>query len=50
MLLCASNEIEGRDASLLEQVTERAEKAIADRFGTGSVSARIRGHVITARR
>ncbi len=44
------NEIEERDASLLEHVTERAKKAISDRFGTGSVSAKIRGHVITALR
>jgi ubiquinone/menaquinone biosynthesis C-methylase UbiE len=42
------NEIEERDADLLEHVTDRATEAIADRFGTGEVSARIRGYVISA--
>jgi hypothetical protein len=42
------NEIEERDADLLEHVTDRATEAIAERFGSGEVSARIRGHVITA--
>jgi len=44
------NEIEERDASLLDRVTDCAESAISDRFGTGHVAARIRGHVITALR
>jgi SAM-dependent methyltransferase len=44
------NEIEARDASLLDRVTDCAESAISDRFGTGHVAARIRGHVITALR
>ena len=42
------NEIEGRDANLLDHATDRAADAIAGRFGTGTVSGRIRGHVITA--
>jgi len=42
------NEIESRDASLLEHVTDRATEAIAARFGNGPVSAMIRGHVVTA--
>ena len=44
------NEIEERDANLLERVTERAAGAISDRFGAGHVTAKIRGHVITALR
>lgn len=44
------NEIEERDADLLDRVTDCAADAIADRFGTGNVEARIRGHVITALR
>jgi len=44
------NEIEERDPSLLEHVTNCATDAIAERFGAGQVEARIRGHVITATR
>ena len=44
------NEIEERDAELLDQVTDRAADAIAERFGSGRVAARIRGHIITATR
>ena len=44
------NEIEERDADLLDHVTDRATEAIAERFGSGRVSAKIRGHVITATR
>jgi len=44
------NEIEERDASLLDRVTDCAADAISDRFGTGDVEARMRGHVITALR
>lgn len=42
------NEIEARDGSLLDHVTERATQAIAARYGSGAVSARIRGHVVAA--
>lgn len=42
------NEIESRDASLLDEITECAAKAIAERFGEGSVSGNIQGHVIVA--
>lgn len=42
------NEIEARDAGLLEAVTERAAAAIASRHGNGEVAGRIRGHVVTA--
>ena len=42
------NEIEARDADLLERVTDNAADAIAARFGSGPVTGRIRGHVITA--
>lgn len=44
------NEIEERGADLLDHVTERAATAISDRFGTGDVAAKMRGHVITALR
>jgi hypothetical protein len=43
-------EIEARDASLLDQVTDKAAEAIAARFGNGPVNAKIRGHVIEAAR
>lgn len=42
------NEIEARDASLLGSVTDRAAEAIAERYGTGPVSAKIQGHVVVA--
>jgi ubiquinone/menaquinone biosynthesis C-methylase UbiE len=42
------NEIEARDASLLDHVTDRATEAIAKRFGNGPVAGKIRGHIITA--
>jgi len=42
------NEIESRDASLLELVTGRATEAIAVQFGRGPVTGRIRGHIVTA--
>jgi ubiquinone/menaquinone biosynthesis C-methylase UbiE len=42
------NEIEARDPTLLEHVTDRASAAIAARFGQGPVSAKIRAHVIDA--
>ena len=44
------NEIEERDAGLLDHVTDRAADANADRYGSGQVAARIRGHIITATR
>ncbi len=42
------NEIEMRDASALERVTEAAAGAIRAAFGDGPVSAKIQGHVVTA--
>lgn len=42
------NEIEARDASLLEHVTDRATSAIAARYGNGPVSAKIQAHIFTA--
>ncbi len=42
------NEIEARDASSLEAVTDRAADAIAARFGPGPVAGIIQGHVATA--
>lgn len=42
------NEIEARDPSLLEFVTECATEAIASRYGSGPVSGKIQGHVVVA--
>jgi SAM-dependent methyltransferase len=43
------NELEARDPKGLEAITDRAEAALAEAFGTGSVSGRIQAHVIVAR-
>ena len=42
------NEIEARDASLLQIATDRAAQAIADRHGEGAVVGKIQAHVIVA--
>ena len=42
------NEIQARDASLLEKATKACADAIARRFGNGPVAGRIQAHVITA--
>lgn len=42
------NEIETRDAQLLEKATEIATDALARRFGNGPIDGLIRAHVITA--
>ena len=44
------NEIEARDASRLDEATERATNALAQRFGAGSVEGAIRALVFTAGR
>ena len=44
------NEIEARDASLLDYFTDRATIAIAARFGSGPVAGKIRGHIVVATR
>lgn len=44
------NEIEARDASLLQAATDRATEAIACRHGTGPVAGKIQAHVIVAAR
>ena len=44
------NEIEARDPSRLEEATEKAAEALAQRFGTGAIEGRIRAFVITAAR
>jgi SAM-dependent methyltransferase len=41
-------EIESRDARKLEEATEAAAKAIAQRFGSGPIEGKIQAHVITA--
>jgi hypothetical protein len=40
-------EIEVRDAACLGEATERAERAIAERFGTGAVDGKIQAHIVT---
>ena len=40
------NEIESRDAAKLELATDAAEKAVAQRFGTGAVDGKIQAFVI----
>ena len=42
------NEIEARDAALLEEATKAAAAALARRFGNGPIDGRIRAHVVTA--
>ena len=42
------NEIEARDAGLLEHVTDCAASDIATRYGDGPVSAKIQAHIFTA--
>ena len=42
------NEIEARDASRLEDATQKAAEALARRFGNGPIEGRINAHVITA--
>jgi len=42
------NEIEARDASLLQLATDRAAQAIASRHGEGPVAGKIQAHVIVA--
>ena len=41
-------EIEARDENILEHVTDCVTEAIASRYGTGPVAAKIKGHIITA--
>ena len=43
------NEIESRDASLLEHATKVATVALAERFGTGAVDGKIQAHVFSVR-
>lgn len=44
------NEIEARDASLLGKAADTADKALARRFGTGPIDAKIQAHVVTIQR
>jgi hypothetical protein len=44
------NEIEARDASRLDDATQRAAEALAARFGPGPVDGRIQAIVFTATR
>ena len=42
------NEIEARDAGLMQLATDRAAEALADRYGAGPITGRIQAHVIVA--
>ena len=42
------NEIEARDASRLDEATQKAAEALERRFGSGPVDSRIQAHVISA--
>jgi SAM-dependent methyltransferase len=44
------SEIEARDASRLGEATDAAEKAIAQRFGSGAIDGKIQAHVVAVRR
>jgi SAM-dependent methyltransferase len=44
------NEIESRDPSRLNEVTEIAEEAMANRFGSGAVEGKIQAHIVAAER
>ncbi len=44
------NEIESRNASMLDEATDVAEKAIAERFGRGAVEGKIQAHIISIER
>jgi SAM-dependent methyltransferase len=44
------NEIEARDASRLEEATQKAAEALARRFGTGAIEGRMRAFVIATTR
>ncbi len=44
------NEIETRNAGLLDHVTDRATEALAARFGPGPVTGKIRAHIAVATR
>ena len=44
------NEIEARPAASLGAATDAAERALANRFGTGAITGRIRAHVVSVTR
>ena len=43
------NEIESRDAALLERATDVATTAVSERFGAGAVDGKIQAHVVSVR-
>ena len=43
-------EIEARDASRLEEATDTAELAVAERFGSGAVDGKIQAYVVVVER
>jgi SAM-dependent methyltransferase len=43
-------EIEARDSRRIEEATEFAGQAVADRFGTGTVGGKIQAHILTIRK
>ena len=44
------HEIEARNASGLDAATDVAERAIAERFGTGPIEGRMQAHVVSVTR
>ena len=42
------NEIDARDPSRVEEATQKAAEALAQRFGSGPIEGRIRAQVITS--
>jgi SAM-dependent methyltransferase len=44
------NELEGRDASILDEATDLAAAALKERFGAGPIEGKIQAHVISATR
>ncbi|CAB3923008.1 2-methoxy-6-polyprenyl-1,4-benzoquinol methylase, mitochondrial [Achromobacter anxifer] len=44
------NEIEARDASMLDKAVEMATDALRQRYGTGPITGKIQAHVVTAPR
>jgi hypothetical protein len=44
------NEIEARDRTRLDEACAMAERAIAERFGSGAVDGRIQAHVVAVDR
>jgi len=44
------NELEAREASLIDEITDKVAEEIERKFGAGQVTGVIKGHVVTARK